>query len=287
MVRHSARGPKFFPDHNQFFSTWYLNVYDGDVNKQFYGYGDAKDERPCPHGFVTEKSIGNLHSDSPSLRAVVMNYRIMHPAFMKRHGWIDNPADCVLSGKSGLIDGHPCVILERSKRPPSSYWVDPARDCIVLRRVFGEASKPSMQIDVTYSLDAVYGWTPASWKHVSTDTQTGKLMFETVATVRKYEFNTVIPRSEFRFDFPAGTRVNDQDARQSYIVREGGDNRLITPGELRAGAKDEELVATPSGGVLSLRSERTRRPWYWGLALLGVATLLALSLRRWRKRRTA
>lgn len=286
MVRHSARGPKFSPDHNAFFPTWSLNVYDGDINKQFYGYADANDARLYPLGFVTEKSIGNLQSGTPSLRPIVMNYRNLHPAFMKMHGWIDDPADYVLSSKTGFVDGHECVVLERSnrsKRPPSSYWVDPARDCIVLRRVFGESSKPSMQLDVTYARDPAYGWVPSAWKFVAMDAPTGKLLFETVAKVLRYEFNEPIPRSEFRFDFPVGTRVNDQNARQSYIVREGGEKRVITRGELRARAKYEEIVATPSGQALSQRRERSRAVWYWAFAIVALGLLL-ISLRRWRKR---
>jgi hypothetical protein len=85
-----------------------------------------------------------------------------------------------------------------------------------------------------------------------------------------------MPRSDFQFEFPPGTRVTDRNTGEYYIVREGAQKRLITMEEVRGRATYEEMVATESGKALSARQRRF--PFWPVYVSIGMAGFLVAIL---------
>ncbi len=280
MLRYSTRGPKWSADQEQFLPIWYLNVFDGAVSKAFFGYAAGEDDRFFPRGFVHEKEKRIVDSGNPYLVPLLVTYRPFHPDMGKL-----DLAGYGISAKQGTIGGRNCVILE----PPAasvwseSYWIDCQHGFVVLRVVRAVKKSPVMQFDISYIEDPLHGWVPSAWKYAARQQGSGRLLRQSLAKVTKYEINYAIPRSQFQFEFPPATRVTDRNTGEYYIVREGGNKRLITMDEVRGRATYEEMVATESGKALSGRQRRLRSwPVYvsGGIAGLLVAILVYRRFRR-------
>ncbi len=279
MLRYSVRGPRWSPDQGEFLPKRYLNVFDGEVSKTFFGYAAEKEDRFFPRGFVNNKEERVFDSGNPHLVAVVLTYRPLHPDLGKF-----DPAGYRISLKRGVTAGRDCLILQPSGSAvrSESYWIDPQRDYVVLRVVRAVKKRPVMQFDVSYTEDALHRWVPSEWEYVALDYGSGRMLCQSVAKVIKYEINCNIPRSEFRFEFPPGTRVTNRNTGEYYIVRQGGRKRMITMEEVRGEATYEEMVTTESGQALA---QRSRGHFWWPYSLGGIAALvLAVAVYTWCRR---
>jgi hypothetical protein len=113
-----------------------------------------------------------------------------------------------LRGKIGDIA---CVIIEKTEETMSPtrtvYWLDPARDYIVLRkqRFLGDRSHERM--DISYRKDAAFGWIPEGSRE-SSISEVGYQCSSLSASITAFAINQPIPASEFLVDFPKGTKVH-------------------------------------------------------------------------------
>lgn len=282
MVRHSSRGPRYSPANNECLPQWYLNVFDGVLNKSFFGYAESPDARFFPTGFLGKKEDGNVDRDNADLRAILLTYRPVH---RELGGKFDDTGYTILPRRA-LVDGRECRLLVRSGNLCSSYWVDPKRAFLVLRYTAGRGEKPTYQLDIRYTRDETHGWTPAGWRSMLMHTGSDTMRFQKVAKVVKFEINGTIPPSEFQFAFPPGTRVTDENTGERYIVRDDGARRLITAEEIRGRATYEEMLATDSGQALSARRGRGSGLWLYCVGLVAFMLPLVLALKRLKRART-
>jgi hypothetical protein len=167
------------------------------------------------------------------------------------------------TGASIVIAGRRCqqFVLRREGGDRSEYWLDPAREWLLVREVYVEPKRAQTQLDIEYEPDAQAGWVPKSWqfRHTGKGTPVSVEKY----TVVSYEINPSLTDSTFDIQFPVGTEVSDfTEGRKDYLVEEGGSKRIL-------------LDATGSA---------SRRWWVyamWGLGVVLVATAWIV----WRRRR--
>lgn len=243
MLRYEYEGPQWVVDRQQFLPRHHLYVFDSKQGKTYFGDDLQETRRFSPVGFITGPENDGQYNNW-RLLPVLLHYRACHPKLVKF-----DPAAYRVSSKLGAVGQRQCVILEPKGQPlrPTSYWVDPERDFVVLRVEQSFEGKPRSKLDVSYKRDRVAGWVPWSWKEVTVTEKTCELRYQYSGTVTKYEVNSSIPASEFQFDFSPGTEVVDTRNKTHYIVRPGDAKRMVTARERDAGVPYEVLLVTESG----------------------------------------
>jgi hypothetical protein len=121
------------------------------------------------------------------------------------------PSDFRVSPNRGKIGDVSCVILETTdaeSRGETFYWLDPARDYIVLRRQQTTNGTDSERMDISYRHDPAAGWTPEGCKR-STVSLLGRRWRSETATITAFTANQPIPAAEFLVEFPKGTKVHE------------------------------------------------------------------------------
>jgi hypothetical protein len=183
--------------------------------------------------------------------------------------------DAVLESRRGSIDAVECLIITESEgRRTSEYWISPALDFNVLRRVY-RAGRTTLQNDIAYERHAEFGWVPASWK--SMHFVGNRLISERRSVVDQFLINVKIPESEFQLSFPPGMLVHNRIEGNSYITRAGGEKRPILPKE--RGATFNELKATePGQALIDQTTPRRLRAYTLGALMVILAALLALRM---------
>ena len=232
----------------------YVAVFDGKVAKCLYDAGAAAKGTFHGNGFI-QKEARHQDASNSSIMAVLLNYR----ALRVNLGDL-TPENFSLGTGNGMIDGRSClIVVERAQRPTKgrrTYWVDTARDFVVLR--VNEASidddvRIVFKLDISYQGDGVSGWCPATWTGM-TLLSNNRVGIQFTAKVTQHQINPDIPHAEFEIDFPAGTYVADSRSGNSYyIVRDHVAHGQISEGEIRAGIPYEKLVATETDEVTSQR----------------------------------
>jgi thioredoxin 1 len=102
-----------------------------------------------------------------------------------------------------------CVIIETEQSPGwrESYWLDPDRDYLPLRKHMMMNGKDSNRLDWTYRQDPTHGWIPVGWKDYFLG-QDGAGSCDS-STVTSYAINGPVPASEFRLVPPGDAKVQD------------------------------------------------------------------------------
>jgi hypothetical protein len=162
------------------------------------------------------KADGCDESQMPDVRPLMLAFRPLTASL----SFIDL-SKYRISPVRGTVGNASCLILEpqadaSSQRPKKSYWVDPARDYIIVRAVNSVEGQGALQTDIAYGRDAVIGWVPSSWSFVDVD-RNGHLIKSFRAGVETCTLNQPIPAGDFIVPRPDGVLIHD--------LRKGGDDR--------------------------------------------------------------
>lgn len=168
------------------------------------------------------------------------------------------------------ISGISCAELESSRGAgvTEHFWIDPARDHVVVRYNLIEAGTIASQVDIDYQADATVAWTPARWRLAQM--RKGKFVKSDQITVTKFEINPRLQPRDFEIKFPAGTKVFDRVQSKRYLMQPDGSEQLIRDSEVRGEA-----------ALLSPPAEKTfwARGWWWLLLVIAVLSAGLLFLR--------
>jgi hypothetical protein len=94
-----------------------------------------------------------------------------------------------------------------------SYWVDPAREYIVLREHVVLNGQDYSRMDTSYRRDLKFGWIPNAWNFSSVGNR-GTWLHSETATVTAYAINEPMHESIFQVEFPKGAQVTDEGSGQ-------------------------------------------------------------------------
>ncbi len=146
-------------------------------------------------------------------------------------GSIDPAAFRVLPQRGKLGDVS-CVIIEAIEEgqfgSQTSYWLDPARDYLVLCKHETRRGRDNQRMDISYRHDPVAGWVPTGCK-LATVSVVGTSCTLNSCTITDFVVNQPIAAKEFLVEFPKGTRVHEEPKRST--VQETG----VIPLRLRFG----------------------------------------------------
>jgi hypothetical protein len=270
-MRHSVEGIQWVPGVEEYLPRQYVRVFDGSVEKAFYGKAGDK---VFPLGYVDEKTKVNSDADSRYLHPLLMNYRPFHPTMGRfpLEGW------SVVG--NGIVGNRNCAILElKSSTWKQQCWVDVEREYILLRYCTKSKSNQDVfQLDISYKPDVVHGWVPINWKAVSCYPESSAISESYTAVVDKYEINIPIELQDFQFEFPPGTLVRHYQKENMYI--ETGDSpRIITDEEMARHPSYDEILTSPSG-MAGLNAGTWQKSVYWIGAALVVGIALYLLRRK-------
>ena len=224
--------------------------------------------------------LGRLESKDPTRAFQYVGSRPVTLAF-RGHDWITNRLrdrdDVTLD--STAIDGQECLVLSGlhdPADPASAYtlWLDPESKYSVTRVDHTYGGTLRHRIDIVYDRSSGNGAIPVGWKrlHWSPD---GMLRMSVDTRVTDYEINPKLSSETFTIQFAPGTYVRDRRSGEQYIVREGGQKRVVLPSELRAGAGYQDLLNSETGKVF--RAPNRSRFWM----PLMVANLIVIAAFAW------
>jgi hypothetical protein len=242
MLRYCHKGFEWGVEEGRPVEGSYVATFDGHVARSLFGVARVWGGQQAPVGFI-EKEAQHTDYNNYHLMPVLLLYRGCDPKTGGR-----NLGDYAVSGKTGIIEGRRCVLVEKSH--PSSFvetfWLDADRDFIVLRVV---DSMPGGQqtTDISYRKDGAYGFVPTTWRHVEIGCPSGVVFGHTSGTETKCEVNGAIVPGEFDCEFPVGTVVKDLRAGTTFITLAGVKQRMVTNDEINRGASYDEMLATESG----------------------------------------
>jgi hypothetical protein len=152
-------------------------------------------------------------------------------------------ADYVVSPMSGKIGDVSCVIIESSEAVGgirTFYWLDPARDYIVLRKQQTQNGRDHERMDISYRNDPAAGWIPDGC-HESSISEVGRSCRSANSRITAFSVNQPIPAAEFLVDFPKGTKVRAAQAQATPGPARlaGGQGGPSTPRRASRGPRQE------------------------------------------------
>lgn len=223
-------------------------IFDGLLERNFFSRDVST---PYPTAFIGKCDPPTVKNDIKSL-AITVVYRPFDMRMINRLA----PEKLRLSAEQTTIDGHPCLVVEQVEgNYERRVWADTSRDYVPVRWVSGPGGKRSIQIDISYSKDAKYGWVPTAW---TTGFFDGAEKIESWQTTTvKHKLNETIPDSSFQLSYPVGTWVHDYTTKETYILLKDDKKRPILRGEFNGKNYEELLHSKPASPRVPLRSSRT------------------------------
>jgi hypothetical protein len=248
-------------------------------------FSEANGAIPYPSGFVLPPvPREQAQLDEPSPYAVLVTLR---PLDLTTAYFADFPGRYRLVPGTSMVEGHACVqVKEEPLRPQFPFrtvWLDPARDFVVVRLIVTRQNVPMIQLTFHEFSHSENSWVPIRWTRTELR-DGGSVSTSATATVSDFAIGKPVDLKEFTLSFPPGTLVEDVPANRSYIVKEGGTNRLILDEELGEDMTYERLLTTETGRARS--QPRPTKRWLV-LLLLSTSALVALVIsvkRIWRRR---
>jgi len=197
----------------------YQSTFDG-TSSQMYGAIEPDDPKLGTGGGIITDRPHAFDMDSTGIRPMLLAIRAFHPALGRV-----KPSVYRMSPDQGQIGDVSCLIVEHAgdQQPHKYYWVDPARDYVILREHETYNGVDRIRKDITYQHDETHGWIPRGWKIVNLD-ENGELIESVDTTVTDYAINVPIPLSEFQIEYPDGTHVTDERTQKDHWV--GGNPHL-------------------------------------------------------------
>jgi hypothetical protein len=141
-------------------------VFDGKVEKCFRkmspGLGWDTPNGPLSHGRISLVLKSQFLRTSP-LTPLLMAFRPM----VKEIRMFDLDTFKV-TGRKDVLSGVSCIELSTGPEgtPGARFWVDPARDYVIVRVLTVGGPKLMEKTDIRYRQDASIGWVPESWERV-------------------------------------------------------------------------------------------------------------------------
>jgi hypothetical protein len=128
-----------------------------------------------------------------------------------------------VADKRPTLNGVSCLLLELikdkgPKRSKLSFWVDPARDYLVLREVRTFGRQDFRTTDIVYEQNAARAWIPKRWDVVDMYPGTRNFDFAIHAHTLKAIIGEPIAPTEFELgELPVGTLIND--SRSGRLIK--------------------------------------------------------------------
>jgi hypothetical protein len=110
------------------------------------------------------------------------------------------------------LNGVSCLLLEplREDGLRTSYWVDPARDYLILRAVGAVKGQSTVTTDIVYEQNAAHQWMPTRWNVAGEFSGQGPSNLAFCGHTLKTIVNEPIDPKEFTLDdLPVGTSIID------------------------------------------------------------------------------
>lgn len=265
-----------------------IDVHDGKIRGLYLAPGASE----IPQGTIEETNTSTVLS-TITVIPLIMTYRpfCSAPSGILRTHLLD-PNYFIVNAAPLSIRGRPCILLKELPSPAKSstrsLWLDPGREFLLMRYTLETNGKAVCQMDFTEYRKESVAWVPTKWQiqFMGRDSSIDKCI---MAVVTEYSLNPSVDPLTFQPSFPPGTLVTDhvwnggRGATNKYIVREGGQKRIVTDAEVMASY--DQLVATESG--MAMKSKKGPGAWTY-LAISGfVMCMVAVSimlLRRLRSR---
>ncbi|HEV3415509.1 MAG TPA: hypothetical protein VG056_01795 [Pirellulales bacterium] len=184
----------------------YEAAFDGQITRAYETLDNAR-----RNGFGSVKAgFDNQITYHAMVHPVLFAFRPLVP-----HLGRIVPSACKVLPRGGRIDDVQCAIVETYddvglKR---SYWVDPAREYIVLREHVVLNGQDYSRMDTSYRRDLKFGWIPNAWNFSSVGNR-GTWLHSETATVTAYAINEPMHESIFQVEFPKGAQVTDGGSGQ-------------------------------------------------------------------------
>jgi len=196
LVTAVAEGPSPLPAFRR-----YEAAFDGRTSRTFF-----KTDLPGrADGFGAVKpGFDDQITEQLPVRPVLLAFRPLSP-----HLGRIVPSACRVLPSGGKISDISCVILEtyNTQGFRECYWLDPARDYIVLRKHSMLNGQDYSRVDISYQHDRTFGWIPHGWNDCSVGDR-GAWMHSHSVTVTGFRINEPIHASVFQVEFPKGAQVN-------------------------------------------------------------------------------
>jgi hypothetical protein len=200
------------------------------------------------------------------------------------HPQLLTASELTLRSERPIVDGRTCMVVaippskEKPKGVAREFWVDPAREFILLRWAATQNETIVTEVNISYQADATYAWAPAAWSAMMF-APNGTLLVSRRVKVTDWSANAKFKKSDFQLSFPPDTMVNDWRTNKQYLVLADGTQRIVTAAEREQPFVLEQLRNTKSGEA----AQPPGYSWEWwifpGLAAGIVALLLYLFLR--------
>jgi hypothetical protein len=269
MYRYAISGPQWVMREKRYAPLDSLTVCNGQETRIYFS-GDENGDTNTFHQFGVihgddyEGVLGNL-----SLCAILLTYRALDPTLV---GF--NSREYRIEPGVTMVQGHKCLRLANttSEVDETHYWVDPARDCLVLRAERWVLGDLYYRATIDYERNVGRHWAPKAWETLSFHQQTGEVVERSRARVTRHELNPNVATDDFDFEFPVGTMVRNLKTKETYIVRED-DNRLVTRAEMEASASYEKLRSTETGEAVGKRHNSS---WIYVAAAITAFVMAAI-----------
>jgi hypothetical protein len=98
-----------------------------------------------------------------------------------------------------------------------TFWVDPARDDVIVGWARGAEAATSPLVTIEYARSTEDGWLPTRW--ITTIPSSTR---DSSGTATKITINERFPIDTFRLTFPPGTKVNDRKHSERYVIASDG-----------------------------------------------------------------
>jgi outer membrane lipoprotein-sorting protein len=258
-MRYEYAGPQPNQETRSFQRREYVSVTDGKDQKCYYGKDEASDKpRFPPLGFVNVKDT--LPEETCiHLRPLLLLYRPSTPVVAEV---VNLPA---FSPKGSVsFGGRECLLMERRRGADEKHELvlDMKRGCapVRFRKMIQDEStgnwRVSFLVEIEYVDESNGKWKPRGWKTALFGSH-GRLCEQMSAATTEFATNADVPDTVFQFDFPVGTIVRNWKTGAHYLLREGGEKRIITDAESDARVPYDRLLITNSGESL----EGSSRAW--------------------------
>jgi hypothetical protein len=155
----------------------------------------------------TKSGFSIAEAQDPALEPVLLMFRPLEANLGRIR-----PADYSVSPNRGKIGAATYAVIETSEEGPArirtSYWLDPTRDYIVLRKQQTRNQRDFERTDISYRNDPIYSWLPDR-SYASTVDRSGRAWRTSTTTITDFAINQPIPPAEFLAEFPKGTKIHD------------------------------------------------------------------------------
>lgn len=168
--------------------------------------------RPAPQGGISRDG-SYTEATATNWRPLTRLVRGLDPGM--RTFRID---DLVVTGVKSVVNGRACeqLVQKLSAGDRMEYWLDPARDWVLVRESYVHSGVQQTQHDIEYERHPEGGWVPTGWDHRSTAGGNHPVSVSKTR-VTAVAINQPIAPGEFTLTFPAGTQVLDSSEPKKQV----------------------------------------------------------------------